>query len=333
MKLYYKALLPFIISNFFIISCATTKVERPVWVTNPESEFPDREFLVQKASAKSKDEAKNEALSAISYYLDSKVSGIRESNFHSINEDTSQEIIRNTSVTTDLTLFGVEYTEPWYDSKSKNWYVLCYINRETAWTQFRPELQSARDKVFGFYDKALECKDGIEKIRFFSSALQEMLDFTSKYSYAQMFSEELTSANYREDLKTLAKIKSLQQEEKNNTPIYIQIQNDMDSTIYNAISSGFSESGFTVTNNKSDCIAYVEIEYNSEIRNDTFFYSPTVQLELLNNGSSVYSYSDKAKSVKAFTEKVGKTKALNELSERIQENFSKDFNAKLGGKK
>ncbi len=340
-----------ILVTAFIISstlfCAFAKSEpAPDWVLNWQSVYPDSEYIAQKGTGKKAEQAKNEALTNISFYFNSKISAVRESNYNSfqnttdngkkikVKEVSSLETIRNTTVTSQTDLNGVEYTEPYYNKKDKTWHCVAFIARKTIWDKNEPALRSVRDAFKGFYDKANESSDCFEKICYLTMAREQGIDFIDKYSECQFFSEKLTSAAYGSDMQLLSSLNSLIQEQKNKCRFFVDVNKDSGKQVYSAVTQVLSENGFTVTKDRSSAThtAKCFVNFEKSLQDKIYIYSPSIEISIFDKKTTSYTYSKNCGRFKVFTEANGEKKSFEAISKALKESFEKDFNSALGVK-
>ncbi len=340
-----------ILGTFFIISntifCTFAKSEpAPDWVLNWQSVYPDSEYVAQKGIGKKAEQAKNDALANISFYFNSKVSAVRESNYNSLQNTTDNgkkikvkevstlETTRNTTVTSQTELYGVEYTEPYYNKKDKTWHCVAFILRKTIWDKNEPALRSARDTFKGFYDKSNESSDRFEKIRYLTMAREHGMDFIDKYSECQFFSEKLTGAAYGTDMQLLSSLSSLIQEQKNKCRVFIDVNKDSGKQVYSAVAQVLSENGFTVTKDRSSSTHTAKCFVNLEnsLQDKIYIYSPSIEISIFDKNTTSYTYSKDCGRFKVFTEANGEKKSFEAISKVLQETFENDFNSALGVK-
>lgn len=333
---------------FFFLICLGTfyiygkdKKTIPEWVLNYQLSYPESEYIAQKGIGKKSDIAKNEAVANLSYYFETTVNARRESNYKSIqtsenqkNKNTTvQETIRDTSVTSSVTLQSVEFTEPYYNKKDKNWHCVAYIKRKNAWTKFEPELRVSKDNFMNYYKKANAETEVFYVIQNLNSALNNGWDFLDKYTYAQFLSEELTSQNYKEDMSVFSSLSSLIQSKKELCPLFIECSNDYGNQLYSCLSEILRNNGFIITKNKSNCLYYINGNVSFDAFNDDelFVYNPSIMISINKNFKSLYTYSYESGTVKAYTKKVAEQKSIDSICKILQNNFSDEFNATVSG--
>ena len=86
-----------------------------------------------------------------------------------IQEETS--IINDVQVMSQVELFGLEYTEPFYFKKEKKWYCVAFINRENAWIQYKPQIEIAKNTFEGLVKKLDKESDSFTKLKSLKTAI------------------------------------------------------------------------------------------------------------------------------------------------------------------
>ena len=172
----------------------TAPAEKPEWVTGWRAMYPDETYIAQLGKAvgkKASEESRNNAANTVAQYLQTTV----QSEVHTTTEfktetratgtvgtSTKKSSSQNITLSVDLTVSSLEFTEPWYDKKEKTWYCLACVSREKAWEQYRPALQSARDKLFAFYKAAEATEEPLYRIRYYAQSLDYEQPFYEAYS-------------------------------------------------------------------------------------------------------------------------------------------------------
>lgn len=315
----------------------------PDWVLNWQTVYPDSEYIAQKGTGKKADEAKSEALANLSYYFNSSVTAVRESNYNSlqtmtngnvgkVKEVSSLETIRDTAVTSHTELVGVEYTEPYYNRKDRTWHCVCYISRKIIWDKNEPALRVASENFKAFYNKANDTSDVFEKIRYLAMASEKGFGFVDKYSECQFYSEKLTGAAYGADMLLLSSLDSLIQEQKNKCRIYIDVNKDSGNQVYSAVSQVLSGNGFTVTRDRqtSTHVAKCFVDFENTLQDNIFIYNPSIEISIMKDGNISYSYSTNCGRIKVFTKANGEKKSFEEINKRLNEGFDADLKSALG---
>ena len=335
-----KIIIPFLFA-LSVLCHAKSGQETPEWVLNYESVYPASKYIAQKGTGKKADEAKLNAIANISFYFNTNVNAKREVNFKSYETSdgkktkvqTVQDVERKTYVDTDTSLKAMEFTEPWKNKKDKTWHCVAYIKRETLWNEYEPVLRVAKDNFAGFYDEAQKSSEPLEKIRLLAMAKEQGYDFLDKISYAQFLSESLTNANYSEDIALLSSLNSLIQKVKNQTQLFITVNNDSGNMIYSTVTQILTDNGFVVTKDRSNIAYKVDVRANLEnfTDDDLIVFSPSVNIEFIGKNGAAWSYSKDCGKVKVYTKNAGVKKSIQSIKTELDSSFNEEFNSAVNG--
>ena len=99
-------------------------------------------FHCLRGSGDSAEKAKTDAAGALARYFQMTVSANLSTTLQSVTSGgaaAEQTTVTDTvQVSSDVQLFALEYTEPYYAKKEARWYCVAYIEREKAWAQYQP---------------------------------------------------------------------------------------------------------------------------------------------------------------------------------------------------
>lgn len=329
-----------VVLSVFAFSCASVDIPQPDWVTNYRNVFPESDYITQRATGSSAEDAQEKATQAIAEFFSTGVESQRLINQKSIQLDdgTISESLESSnvvSVTSNVNLVALETEEPWYDKASKTWYALSHVERKTAWEQYEPTVRLEKDNFYSFYDKAKSESEPILRIRYYSAALQAGKEFVDALSYAQFLSKSMTDNAFSADMLVLSSVKSEQQKEKLESQIFISVDTDSSNTVYAAVNNVLTSCGFNVTKDKakSAYVATVNVQLNTRKEEDMLVMNPSITINLTGPKGSVYSYADSASKILSYDLEVGKKKACTALAKVLNENLQQDFNATLSGNK
>ena len=321
-----------ILINSFLWAKAAAE---PDWYLDYRSVFPDSEYLAQKGSGKKAEESKTDALAQLTRYLQTSVNANLSTRFEASsdgkNASENTYIIDEVNVSSNVTLSGLEFTEPYYNKKEKKWYCLAYVSRQKFWEAYRPTLQNARGRLFAFYDLAEKNDDPLSKLFLYSQSSQYEKDFYTCYSFATIISKELTSQYYGQDSNYVASINSKLSQEKSNCTFAIKVSGDVQNIIYQKIKDELSREGYTVRNENEKAIYSVKavIQLDDMIMNSLHVIKPGIELTIEGKTISLFSYAKQQKNVSGINEDITKVKAVRSLSDELQLSFIQEFNEKL----
>ena len=201
-----KTVIFFILCSFAAVCFAKPKSE-PEWFKNYRSVFPNSEYLAQKGSGTTAEDAKTDAASQLARYFQSTVSANLSTTISSITTGSFvQEEIRvidEVNVSSEVEFIGLEYTESYYYKPEKKWYAIAYMVREDAWIQYKPKIEAEKAKFYSFLKKAELEEDSFTKISLYKSAWKVSVDFVEKLEYGRIINHK-EEEKYSSDRMTIA---------------------------------------------------------------------------------------------------------------------------------
>lgn len=323
--------------SIFIILCIellflfAKPLKMPDWVQNYRKVYPDSEYLCQRGSGKSAEEAKTDATGALARYFQMNVSANLSTTMTSISSGTEiQEetsIINDVQVMSQVDFFGLEYTEPYYFKKEKKWYSVAFINRENAWNQYKPQIEMAKNTFDGLLKKVEKESDSFTKLKSLKTAWQKGKDLIEKLEYGRLISPTKES-EYSSSREKFSELPVIFEETKSKCKTYIKVEGDYNRIFTTGISKVLSECGFDVVKNydESIYIAEVEIEDNST-GGEPLAITPTVNIKIVSkNEKTVFSYEvfSNEKTV-SYTLENAQKKAYPKLAEEIKAALKHEF--------
>lgn|SRR5574344_403327 len=336
-KYIFTALFLFLFTIFF--SSAKTKEVPPAWLNDVTTTYPYKDYIAQTGSGKTEEDAKTSALAAIGRIFSSKIENTtvadKSISQSSQNKDISSEssIKTKTTVTTDTTLIGVQYSEVYYYKKNKTYNCVAYLNRKESWDMCEPLIKKAQKNFKSFYNKATELAESnpLASIACFLKA-QEAAE--SEYSPILMYGRTvLPSAAdaYNGDIDLMGKIPEQISAAKNRSSFFILVQNDGNSIIESKLSSLLSAQEYPVSKTAKGTKYTLAASVNkSEITVDDkgtdsemYSFTPVVELSLSETGKKQALSSltiDTKSKVTAFTQK----SVLEKAARQIEQNLSDD---------
>lgn len=333
----------FILTFFSIISCGSTPknekniIPEPEWIANKKSVYPDSEYLAQLGTGLSARESQNNAIAELAAYFNTNVKSLvqNESFIYNGKDNqswTERSVQYSIVTTTDLELFALETTDPYYLDRENKWYCCAYINRKTAWNQYEPLVRDKKNEFYSFYSLAEGYTDPLDKIKAYSNTQAPAQAFIASLFRASMFSKPLTDQAFGKDRALAASLPGLIQKEKDRCLLYVNCTGDFGNIVSSAVNSIFSDMGFKLSDSKERSIYIVEtaINYNAIEQDDLLVYYPSVKLSVNSTEKSLYVYENKLDRILSYNESKAKNTACNKVSELLQKELAADFKAAIG---
>ena len=309
----------------------------PEWIENKKAVFPDSEYLAQLGTGITANEAKNNSIAQLASYFNTNVKSLIQGEsftYNSSNDESKTERTINSSIvtSTDLDLFALETTEPFYLVREQKWYCCAYINRKTAWNQYEPYVRDAKTKFFSIFSLAKNTQEPLERIKIYSQAEFASEDFLSCLYRAYMFSKPLTDQAFASDREVVAAIPGYVQKEKNKCIMCAVTPVDIGGTVSSAVNGIFSGIGFTMSDNpdKSYYIVETTVDYNKITEDDLVIYYPGVKLSVKSKEKTVYVYENKLDRIMSYNESKAKKTACDGIASILEKELAQDFKLSMG---
>ena len=329
-KLFGNAVLLF---SFLFISCASTPRNNsvPAWLNDWRNVYSDTQYIAQRGYGNSEETAKTDAVAQIARYFKTSVNANLKTSLQSItdgeniNETTS--IVNDVNVMSQVELFAVETTDPFYFKKEKKWYCIAYIERDKAWEQYKPTVDNAKTEFYSMMKNAENESDSITKIFLYKKAEDRGNKLLEKLEYARILNSKKEEM-YSGDRKTVSRIPSLSVCEKEKCTVFLDVRGDYGNIITACLSNTLSDYGLKIAKNQKDSlyIAGAIIENNTEGR-DPFSVSPSLDLKIQNKkGKTVYAVQIKTeKKTLAYTLENAQKKSFPVLAEEMKNKISSEL--------
>ncbi len=307
------------------------KAAMPQWIQNYRTVYPNSEYLAQRGSGDSAEKAKTDATAALSRYFKTSVNANLSTTMTSVTSENSVEektlIVDDVNVQSQVELFALEYTEPFYYKAEKKWYCVVYMNRNDAWRQYKPQIEIKKNSFNGLYKNLEAEKDYFEKTRMCGKVWQSATELLEKLEYGRIINPNEEAA-YQGERDKISKVPVIFEESKQNCSIYIQTQNDYNRLAESAVSSALADCGLNVSKNieQANYIAEVLVELNVS-GSEPVSVKPGLELKIQNKEEkTVYSCEvQSAEKSVAYTLENAQKKAFPKLAKEIEEAVKKDL--------
>lgn len=337
----------FIIPLFLIISCKSSpkkekfNIPEPLWVTDKKGVFPEAEYLAQLGTGTTAKEAQNNSIAELAAYFNTNVKSYIQGDTLTYSSQAGQEqspalterTIKSSVVTsTDLELFALETSEPYYLEREGKWYCCAYINRKTAWNQYEPIVRDQKNSFYSLYNVAAGQTEPLEKIKSYSKAEEAGQDFLACLYRASMFSKDMTDSAFGKDRMLIASLPAMIQKEKNNCLFCIQSLNDFGAILSSELNNIFSKMGFAISDDaaKAYYIVDSQIDYNEIVEDELIVYYPSIKISVKSNNKTLYVYQNKLDKLLSYNESKAKKTACEALADLVKRDLPADFKSNMG---
>lgn len=321
---------------------AAAEPARPEWVDNWRQLYPDETYIAQLGTASGKknaDESRNAAANNVARYINATVRSSTQGSSKFVTQTTEngtaatsveKQLSHEITVSVDLTVTSLEFTEPWYGKKEKTWYCVAYVLRSKLWESYRPSMQNARDRLFSFYELSEKSQEPLYRMIFYKKSKKYEKEFSDTFLLLNVISPSLTEESYGKDRRYISSIDSKIAAEKALCTFAVSVSGDFQGLVYQCIKDELSNAGYAVSNGGTDALYRLNaaVRLESSTMDSLHRVKPSVEISIEGRDSAVFSYAKQAPAVAKLNEDIAKTNAARLLSEEIHKSFINEFNEK-----
>lgn len=315
---------------FLCLMCfsAAAKERAPNWVTDWRKLYPNEKYVAQLENAPTEQEAKVAAANAVARYLKTNVSSVTDASRTMKNSggstDVQSEISQSTTISVDVSLQALEYTQPWFSKKEKTWYCLAYFERAKAWEQVLPDVRAKEAVFLSFMEKAQAENEPFRACAYYKNAWESAQNFFSALAYGRLINSD-ADAIFAESKARALSVPSLLAAKKKGVVVRVMCAGDTNEIIRSAIARKFEEAGFTVSEN-GRCVVDAKIELNAE-GSDPVAVRPALTVTVHGiTGAAVDSFQCRAEEkTSAYSLETATRRALPKLAEAVNGQFLQGY--------
>lgn len=302
--------------------CFAKPNSEPDWFKNYRTVYPNREYLAQRGSGTTAEDARTDAASQLARYFQSTVSANLSTTMSSITTGSSVQeetrVIDDVKVTSEVDFIGLEFTESYYYKPEKKWYAVAYMVRDDAWVQYKPKVEAEKTKFRSFLKKSDAEEDSFAKISLLKSAWKASGDFLEKLEYARIVNPK-EEEQYAADREEISELPARIEKEQKNLTVRVNLTGDYGNIVETAVKKALERGGFIVEP-QGVYLADVVISTNPDGENPVTVM-PAVAVTIKNgSGKGVHSFEAKlTEKTVAYTLENAQKKAFPKLAEKINE--------------
>jgi hypothetical protein len=331
-----------------LASCASTPAVPPEWVTlGVEAVYPQEAYIAVEGHGKSRKDAEEDALAALSrYFLVEVVANASAftraihidviENGRTKTTDTDIEVITTQRyVQSAEKLFAVKCAKPYYNESEKLYTAVAYINREEAWRIFEPRVRREADGFRALWITA-ESETATLKSYFDYRAAYNFTrrdEFIHTRSFGEVLYPSKMNSLTRDVSESDARLPAKLNMARSMVNIFISINKDFESNITGTLTKLLSGEGLIITGNKKQaaaiCAATVDEGFQ---RSDAgYFYYPTISVIITDTrGIALFSYSASPEKQAAMNADAAKRRAYQAVADTLKNNFVGEMNREFG---
>lgn len=315
-----------VICCVILASCASAP---PSWMGNYREEYPSSDYIVQRGSGETVEFAKTNSLQAIAQYFQTTVNASMETQLKTMSSGNNYVEQRSTltdvQVTSNIDLFGVEFSEPYFSKQENLWYILAYNHRESAWRQYSPRIENERTAFLALYNQSGGQPDIFTEYLYYNRAWQKGRDFLETLEFGRLLMDGIDT-KYRDDRATVSSLPATLQHKAQQCSLRLSVQGDFEEIATSEIKKAFSSMGFTVSEKSGVYDLKVTVSNNLTKHSDLQAAYPVIDITVTNrDGKSVYSLQHKGERSVASNRNVAIRRGLKRTAEDAGEMILEDF--------
>lgn len=322
--------------------------DRPDWVDNWRTIYPDSTYIAQfaKVTGKKGDkEVKTVAANTIAQFIKTKVQSETTSTMKTATASdgkgrlvTGQEKsnTQNINLSVDVALTSLEFTEPWYNKKEKTWCCVAYLSREKVYQGYKPTVQDGCNKFLAIYEKAENEPEPLLKCNYYKTAFNSGDDFKTAYDFANLLNPDAVKKDFSETRNKLNAIPAAVKQIILQSTVSVNVNGDYGDSNYSAIQNCFSEMGFVIQKETPAYVLEAEMNDNDSVykfkSRETHSLYPSISVVLKNrDGIPVYTFCYKTnEKTTNFSLETAQRDAYPRFAQEMKKALSQDFTEKLG---
>ena len=301
-----------------------TNTKPPLWMTDINEVYPDSKYIARIGNGASLEEAEINAQGKLAGYFENTIqtSSTANSSMTETNGTvTSERQIKNeTTVSSNVKLFSIHFSDAFYDKKEKTYYCVAYLDRNEIWNQIQPKLESAKQTFESLYTVIQNEPEPFLKIKRINECRKSVDELTENLNFARFIVSE-KEAGYKQTREKISNLSVIYNDELLKCKVYIDCPDDYNKILSTTFAKIFNRKNISIVKkaDEANYIAKIEID-DCIIGEEPYAIQPVVTLKILGTQKqTVYSqdFSAEEKTL-AYTIDNARKKAYPKLAEKIE---------------
>jgi hypothetical protein len=316
----------------FVIGTLACAQNRPVWIDNPQTQYPSTKYLTAIGTGDTRKAAENAAAANLSQIFQATITAEQTVNerykelFTAPNQSTFEsqsEVTKNITIATDQTLYNVQFAESYIDNLGKT-YVLALLERQPTAEIYERKMDENDQQMMRYIEHSAAAKDPIVRYaNINAAAVFSLMNETLK----QQLNIILPGASYTPKSGfDHVKVQQLLNDSRKSLPFSIAITGDNDGRVKAILKEMISELGF-VTAEKGIISISGEVGFQEiDLKRPEKFVRWNYKLSVVDPSNvSIVSLTENGREGHmTFDEAVNR--ALRTMKQKIKTNFGREIN-------
>ena len=324
----------------FLLTTSCISAKAPDWYEDIENTYPESKYIAQIGYGETRQAAEADAIARISRFFQTNISTNTEVSQAFIanngNINSNEEINTHIIIESQMKLFAVEYSKPYFDKSLKQTAIVAYIDRNKAWRIYESKIQTYSDIFLQQYKAAETKHDNLKKYFLLLAAIECSHDFMVAYDFGTLINPSKCKKLYGYVNDKVLSLNSEINELKMECTMIITVKGDTSNTIYRKLSSLLSKEGFAIQKQKAPYQVKAEyisnISYAKDEYGETFTSYPGIEVVIENNGVAIFSYSKTCSKTVAFTKQKNIVMSSQKIEQELDISFLKEFSTFISSK-
>lgn len=236
-----------VFTGLFILSGCTAFRGQPDWVRNPQSVYPEKEYLACVGEGDTRRAAENSASANLSRIFESQIQSDERLAEHSYETTTNFE--RKTDYDQDInilskqTLHNIKYAEAWTDPQGRV-HAVAYMQRRSTAALYRDKITDKNKRITYLINRAESTEDILQRYALLRAAVQENTinqQLLSQLNVIHSPSVAAVSPSYAKD-----ELRRKLAETAKNIRVHISIEGDSQRMLSASIEQMITQYGFVL---------------------------------------------------------------------------------------
>ncbi len=306
----------------------------PVWISSVEAVYPEKDYITGLGHGATLQDAQNEALAALSSYMQQSIESISESrgtiSISGADMEAEYDVTETmVSSSTIANLVGVGIKERWFDDNA-NYYALAVLDKDESASFYVDKLRKNIDAINGFLAIARAKPSTFESHFAYISAL-DLANENENYLTILATVDNSRRRLYEQQSPAPASIAFEAQEAVEDITLGVKVKNDINNSIELQLIEIFNELGIKALAEDSQFVPAYIFDCNLLLeelpaRGNTLFYNYTLTGKLLDdmNGKTLTTINHSGRAGHMNEVEV-KNRALASINNYLKKEFVKEL--------
>ncbi len=274
---------------------------RPEWLINPQSRYPEGMYLVAIGEGDSRSQAESAAAANLAHIFETRIEAeqlFQERYRELVSEESQQsemitDIDRSVSTTAAQTLYNIQYADSYTDNLGRV-HVLAYIDRHKTADIYMAKIDKHNEQIKLLLNSIENTSSPLERYSYASAAL--VISIANENLLDQL---QIIAPDYKAMIQLDYNHNELQLETRemaNNLKFMVSLDNDSDGRIEKVLTDILNEQGFLVTDHGTIEITGEILIEEVDLQRPEKFVRWHLNLDMKDTGSqSVVSHSQRGR--------------------------------------